>query len=446
MRREEFSEHRLYNILSHYCDEEEKVKIEPADLGLISNGMTMRPDLYLPDGCKALKLKPKTIIEVRSELDFDTLQTVRVIYDNFYDILRQNGLNFLCVIMYYQGRLSFIIPFNEIPLIGRIREDFQIKSLDELLEDVSKNLDTQELKKQDKQEMAKKKAASAIMSEPCSFILGAGVSVDAGLPSWDNLLKRLIVKAKKDHKLEMDQGDYDSLFKDCGSSSIILGRLIQTLFHEDEEKFKNAIHQALYQGETYQPGNLAKAICNLIKYKYDQKLMTSIITYNYDDLIEQGLSQMKLVNIPVFSAQRQASYVPVYHVHGFLPKGYSKYSTLVLSEKEYHDIYKEAYHWSNVEQLHAMQRSVCFFIGLSMTDPNLRRLLDIAYGERRAGTYHDIRHFAFLCRGDVSKGLKGKKAEEFRLSMEDMLKGLGVAVVWYNKYADLPTILNGLAK
>lgn len=33
-------------------------------------------------------------------------------------------------------------------------------------------------------------------------------------------------------------------------------------------------------------------------------------------------------------------------------------STLILSEREYHEMYKEAYNWSNIEQLHALV--VCY--------------------------------------------------------------------------------------
>lgn len=439
-----FSEHRMFDILTHFCTNSETIEIEPANLGFTSYGMEMRPDLYLPNGCKALNLKPKTIIELHSDLDFDVIQSLRIIHDNFYSSMSEKGYNFICVLMHSESPVSsFPLKISDIPFIGRISENFQIKTLDELLGNV-KGVQKKEIREQDKENIAIRKASSAIKSEQCSFILGAGVSVDVKLPKWDELLKRLIDKAQKDKGLVLEVSDYDYLFNDCGSSSIILGRLVYTLFNDNEREFRQAILQALYQGHKYEPGSLAMAVCDLIKYKYDNKSLTSIITYNYDDLIERGLKQKGLLNIPVFGTQKQSIYTPVYHVHGYLPQGDDIGSRLVLSEKDYHDIYKTAYHWSNVEQLHAMQRSVCFFIGLSMTDPNLRRLLDISNGERLDNGYREIRHYAFLRKKDVSRDLKGLKANEFRKKMEDMLKGLGVAVIWYDEHYELPSILNGL--
>ena len=256
---EMFSEYRMYDILTHYCSKGETVEMEPANLGLTSHGMTMRPDLYLPNGCKALHLKPKTIIELHSELDFDLIQSLRIIHDNFYHVMRDKGYYFLCVLM-SEEEIPVLTSFNKIPIQGRFGEDFQIKPLKELLDNVQQKNKNLNIKEQHREDLVLKKAATAITSEQCSFILGAGVSMDAKLPSWETLLKRLVDKAKKDYGLKLDSNDYNNLFSDCGSSSIILGRLVYTLFNDNESEFKQAIRQALYQEREYQPGALADTI------------------------------------------------------------------------------------------------------------------------------------------------------------------------------------------
>lgn len=442
--RQYFSEQQFYNFLSHYCDKNEQVILEPRNMGFTSDSIKYYPDVFLPNGCKALNLKPKTLIEVKSRLTFDIIQWLRVFSDTFRDTFEAKGYAFVCV---------FILGVDVPELIGtgfpkiasRFGEHFQITTLAKLQKLANKNnLSKQEVKEQDHDILVRNRAIAALRTENCSFVLGAGVSIDAKLPSWGTLLKRIIKIAQQKYNLSLGEEDYNALFNDCGCSSIILGRLSCTLFNDDSKEFEEAIKLALYQGKKFNPGNLATSVCKLIKYKYNKQSLTSVITYNYDNLIEEGLRREKLVYAPVFGNQQPGTFIPVYHVHGYLPQDGDDVSTIVLSEREYHDIYKKAYDWSNVEQLHAMQRSVCFFIGLSMTDPNLRRLLDIANDNQSSNPSLDIRHFAFLNKAETAKGLTGKKAEEFCDKMEDMLRGLGVAVVWYKDHSDLPKLLDNM--
>jgi len=65
--------------------------------------------------------------------------------------------------------------------------------------------------------------------------------------------------------------------------------------------------------------------------------------------------------------------------------------SLIFSEEDYNKIYSDAYSWSNLAQLNSFRDNTCLFIGCSLTDPNLRRLLDVA---ARSG--EKPRHYAFL--------------------------------------------------
>jgi SIR2-like domain len=49
---------------------------------------------------------------------------------------------------------------------------------------------------------------------------------------------------------------------------------------------------------------------------------------------------------------------------------------LIFAEQEYHALSYSSIHWAQVEMLSALRCFTVVFVGLSMTDPNLRRFLD----------------------------------------------------------------------
>lgn len=51
--------------------------------------------------------------------------------------------------------------------------------------------------------------------------------------------------------------------------------------------------------------------------------------------------------------------------------------------------------WANLTQLNFLLNSTCIFIGLSMADPNLRRLLDIASKKSKVNT-DCCKHYVIL--------------------------------------------------
>jgi len=64
---------------------------------------------------------------------------------------------------------------------------------------------------------------------------------------------------------------------------------------------------------------------------------------------------------------------------------------LTLSEDMYHKQYIEPYSWNNLIQLAKFRENVCLFLGVSFTDPNLRRLMDVASTLKR-----DKRHLHYI--------------------------------------------------
>ena len=94
-------------------------------------------------------------------------------------------------------------------------------------------------------------------------------------------------------------------------------------------------------------------------------------------------------------------------------------------------------------------------VGLSLTDPNLRRLLEIA-----AKSTDRPKHFAFMQRVDLEKFTKddGKNVVRAPISTskrfldrhhslnEAVMRELGVNVIWYDGYDEIPKILHRIGK
>ena len=275
-----------------------------------------------------------------------------------------------------------------------------------------------------------------------SLFLGAGVSMAAGLPGWNTLLERMLSETNgyQDH---LDSTDLDNISNACGFSSIVLGRFVKA-YHENhgssnlsKDKFIAIIRNALYKDfDINQKSDLLCQLTRLIKTGY----ISEVITYNFDNILETYLENDNIECYPIFKNNAPQQRFPIYHVHGFIPQQKEDLDTPmpVLSEEQYHEVYANAYNWGNIEQLHALNRTTCFFIGLSMNDPNLRRILEISHHEAD----EQERHYVFLSR--QTKFKTEKKDKCYQYVQTKILNRLGLNVIWYDKHDELPKLLRQL--
>jgi hypothetical protein len=274
-----------------------------------------------------------------------------------------------------------------------------------------------------------------------TFFFGAGLGPGVNMPTWTELLGDLMNKAQVTSHSAIGFADYDNIDKSCNHSALIIGRYIESGFASMDD-FKKQMHDSLYKNNPKPESNLYKAIVEAIK----TKKVEQVITFNYDDLVETALMNAGMSVHSVFDLSHYSgSDFPIYHVHGMIPQTREIESTPVLSEKEYHNLYKESYHWSNVVQLRALSSTTCFFIGLSMNDPNLRRLLDISRnGINKDAATGRACHYAILERKplDSDNPEPSKDAEHYAMQ-EKMMEDLGINVIWYEhgKYDEIPQII-----
>lgn len=380
-------------------------------------------DYYLPKGSRRLNYPEKTVIEVKEKI---TSGTTRNAQARARELQREFGIN--CYVL-----MSHDIPSDAIPLkSSKDKNDiFKLVDFEKLQASIEKHgtvLFENDNRWKERRKEVMSEAAHEYQFGRNAFFLGAGVSQDAGLLSWQKLIDSMVAELQLMKEVSLD--DLDALKRDCGKDYLVKARYLRRLCKERDVPFVDLIRKALY-GVEPRDSKLVNAIAECV----ESGKVNSVITYNYDDILERELSKRKVSFFSVDGQNRPAAdQFPIFHVHGFISpeqdKSYDK--NVVLSEDEYHALYNNAFHWSNIEQVHALVQSTCYFIGLSMKDPNLRRLLDIA---QQRGTGTPV-HYAFLRRGEYKQP---KKAERIFYEM-------GVNVIWYERHTQLPNLIRNITK
>ncbi|AEN89207.1 hypothetical protein BMWSH_2325 [Priestia megaterium WSH-002] len=358
---------------------------------------------------------------------------------------------------------------NSIPkLNGR-----SVQSLREFLNDTSL---TSSIKVQNSRKDYIFNLNKAYKDEELVLVLGAGVSVPYNLPSWGNLLQKLLFETFNNGDNNTDAPFVLSkLFPELfPNSPLISARFLEEYFKKNKNgrTFEEMVKEALYEQVNRDADSpTIREILQFCIAPGRSPNLDSIITYNYDDILEGALLNSN-VEIPFKSIYKvgmnpQKGELPIYHVHGYLPQvqdGDVDYS-ITLSENLYHKQYNDIYSWNNIVQINKFKDNVCIFVGISLTDPNIRRLLDIAMLQRGDTPKY---HYLFKMRydpKDVEKNLEKivnenapllnqkvkanmkldetakqllKKMEEFE---ELDAQSFGIKIIWIKNYDEIAEFL-----
>lgn len=449
-----YLEYKVLTVLEKLAPNEKNLR--PVEL----KGFAFPPDFYLSNGLQEVGLEGPTVVETKETLSFSALKS----FEALFETQSQNGYNLLVVfsektlskvpsIQTRNGRNLVFESFADLKKIAKAR----VKSEEDYYFENAKKTDWRDLRDDIIDE------ASTIANQKNNVLfLGAGVSISAGMPSWKALLKGLMseVKMLKGESLKAFSELDTHIYTECGDSNLIMARYLETAIQLSDKKadFTQLIQKHLYSKE--HSSDLLTDLALIIKFhKADE-----VITYNFDDILEQELVNNGLKETIHFTSIARDAEVadhnnmPIYHVHGIIPENGDVTDKVVFSEDIYHDRYRNAFHWSNIEQLHALSRKHCFFVGLSMQDPNLRRLLDIS---RKMNATDKPSHYAFLsrtkqenyCLNDksckfvqVSQSLIDKKKQKdiYDINytvLENIYRQLGVNVIWYESHDEIPGLI-----
>ena len=335
-----------------------------------------------------------------------------------------------------------------------------------------------------------------------TLYLGAGVSIGSGIPSWDALILAMYFKVIDRQRLGRWRPFPNYLFaiaewqlQHLQEPLEISARKIRNYFRKDQKAFLSLLRETLYEGFLQgneqqllipnsldlRHGNLTLQAVTELCDSHTEAGVKSVVTYNYDSLLEYTLDQTP--HRPIWNAGKSASgeELSIYHVHGYVPLENNKGSNpkeIVFTEDQYNRVASDPYSWSNLVQIHCMSSTVGLMIGLSLSDRNMRRLLDAIRNAPIKTT-----HFALLKRPQwrapsseeldrihakaqdyydrfERSGIKrapGTKGPNWRIEISGILREvenraseqqtsilneLGIKPIWFDEYSDIPQILH----
>lgn len=295
--------------------------------------------------------------------------------------------------------------------------------------------------------------------------LGAGVSTQCKLPSWPELMRRIGGRCLGAHGERLvDQlilagttlpavaGILESKCrKGAGFIEVLREELYRDFpFKETKTQTeKKALIDFVNNGNSTM--RAVTAFCAKATSKREftpNELVRAVVNFNVDSVLRSYAQARYAAYLfrTIDTADRLArpGRIPIYHMHGFLKFGETaddrqeEEARCVFTEAEYYDFFNRPNSVFNYTFLYLLREFNCVFIGMSMIDENIRRLLHYSTAERReravkAGESNAertaLRHFAILKKTD---------SKELDQLTDLSLRRLGTRALWINDFSEIP--------
>ena len=181
-----------------------------------------------------------------------------------------------------------------------------------------------------------------------ALFVGAGVSRNSGIPTWDELINRMKEELPDTLSKETDALKLAQMYKDARGHKEYMDKVKDVLLYN--KAVPNSLHK------------------NILSLK-----PCHIITTNYDDLIEQEIRN----EFALFDIVHQDSDIPRMSYPNALIKMHGDYETdnIVLTE---HDYYNYSYNFPLVRALvqSIFASKLVLFVGFSFADLNLMMIMN----------------------------------------------------------------------
>lgn len=321
--------------------------------------------------------------------------------------------------------------------------------------------------------------------------IGAGVTIDAGGPSWPQLVRLLInIALRQEHEIARILPDPDGELGDKryikevvpvpplearerGELKEILGHIEEKGADSDTKRLMRAAEicyklfgqqllkhlTTILYAHSPRPGPIHRAIAEVARNPRRSlkwgvwPAWGSIINYNFDGLLfdafnEAGVPQL----IGLTKADQQLVWYkfpeiecewwqPVLHLHGFTPSWRMDITLnkFVLSESQYAETYRTPVTKmikTLREQILARPPIVCLYVGCSFSDEAMNELLTEAWDD--LGHIH----YALLQWPEDRKG-REPTWEEIETN-SSRYKVMGIQPIWFDDFREIPDIIRNL--
>ena len=243
----------------------------------------------------------------------------------------------------------------------------------------------------------------AYKEKKLTLFLGAGVSMGSKLPSWEKLVLLMYFNKISEEQMHGWRPFSNYLYaiaewhlKNSSEPLEVTARKLRKHYTDSEQNlFIKDLYSMLY-GTFFEIGypevQISKNFLRNNNTTLDAiaklceapgKGVNAVVTYNYDSLVEIALEALgpQIIFRQIKENEKlKAEKLPIFHVHGYVPlddyKNGSKSEEIVFTEDQYHIIAEDHYSWSNLVQLQLLSNTTGLMVGLSLTDRNVRRLLD----------------------------------------------------------------------
>ncbi|MBS9783295.1 MAG: SIR2 family protein [Pasteurella sp.] len=217
------------------------------------------------------------------------------------------------------------------------------------------------------------------------IFVGAGLSINAGLPSWKELIDLILVKIQEH---EPNYESYQIALNNKAMSPLDVLKKI--------ENKKVHIIRAFYDIMNDYKSATPTVIHALLK-----DISTQIITSNYDCLLEKQLTEFETVihtNDLKLQKLRNSEYVQyIFKIHGDIENA----QECILLPSQYKKHYSEKENSATITLKNIVSSKSILFVGFSLSDPYINKILD---DFRDIFNNYDNEHYVITSEPDKSWG------------------------------------------